>query len=929
MTGPDRLPSGFPDDEGADDFVREFRQAVSPADRDLLAHTPPLVILDVAGGDAEYDSRVRRLVGALEQALRGRQDAKLVPYAIPTADDGSELLSGAAARGLALGMPKHMTPDRLPGFWPLWDSVAYIREHADERRAPGADVLRDHAHAQLRAHRQQRREGRLQVFLWALGGSESPPVGGIRGWLLGSLWQGITRTLPRWCWERRKTRKLVRAPRLFRPARQRWLGGMLGMSGDAETLFAVMDEVADRQMARLVLPPDHARHQESLAALEALLTRALLEDLKTPAVGRVRPLQRRRTARPVLLLPLPKEGRPGAEAVERFLCSFHQERRNTAQAAGPLVIAVGVPSRTLLANLGSPAVSSLTSAGRMLHQSGSDVILVRLREEPFTREGLIIRPTSPTSYRVGGRTVTAGVAGGTALALGLAGVGGTALLTPVKRESSSCVAGDMPVAGSRYTVPVPLHPKQWYDETLAEIRAQNRQAERFAEQGKTVRTVVAFTSNGPTSETDTLFDGTIPELRGIAMWQLKLNKDAISDDSRVPLRVEVLTTGKGFVHAEQKARELVDQVEHGQAGEDGGGDKGGEGGKGGAKDYEQVVGVLGFAQSKETTRRALKILEQAELPVIGTTATADEMLVSANYWPLTPLNSTEARIEADFATGFPIVARASGGCEPARKAVVIQSSADLYSKSLADKFRGDFHGSTQLVNFSQEGDFTGAPAGTPKVRSAHDLAETVCDALRGAEPTVVYWSARARDFVAFVNALDTQGTCIHRDITMLGGNELTNVVLTGEFTDKDWLRLYYSAHRLPADAGAADERTKQFVSRYDAFVSGPAKDDPWRDDGHSAVSYDAFHVLSRAADMALSGQGGVDPNAMLTALRSGITFDGTTGYISYGQGSNMPPRDKTLVLLRQSEQGPRVALACGAYRQGRTSRTEGAACAAQ
>ncbi|MET7286472.1 ABC transporter substrate-binding protein [Streptomyces sp. NPDC005573] len=913
MAVPHRAPSGFPDDEGADDFVREFRQAVVPAERESLSHTPPLVILDVGSEGTEYDIRVRRIIGALEGALRGQQDVKLVPYALPTAEEGSDLLTGAAARGLGLGPPKHMTPDRLPGFWPLWDSIGYIREHAPERQAPGADVLRDHAHAQLRTHRRQRREGRLQVFLWALGGAESPPVGGFRGWLLGSLWHGITRTFPRWCWERGKTRRLVRSPRLFRQARQRWLGRTLGMSGDTETLFAVMDEVADRQMSRLVLPEDHPRHKESLFALEQLLTRALLEDLRTPAVGRTRPMRRRRTARPVLLVPLPRQGRPGTEAVERFLRAFQRERDNTSDAPGPLVIAVGRPSEGLLRDLGEPSGSSLTQAGRLLHQPGPDAILVRLRDEPFTRDGLHVRPTSPTTYRVGGRAVTAGVAGGTALAVGLAGLAGVLLLTPHERVSTKCVAGDTPVAGSKYDTPLPLHPKQWYDATLAEIRAQNKRAEGFAAQHKTVRTVVVFSSNAPTSETDTLFDGTIPELRGIALWQLKLNDDAVSDDSRVPLRVDVRPTGKNFVNAAKMAQELADQVAQGTPGKNG-------------KDYEKVIGVLGFAQSKESTRSALKILEKADLPVIGTTATADEMLVSADYWPFTPLNSTEARIEANFASGSPVVARASGGCEPAKQAVVVQSSADLYSKSLASRFLGDFHGTTQLVNFSQEGDFTDAPAGTPKVKSAHDLAATVCDALRGSTPTVVYWTARARDFVAFVNALDTQGTCTHRDITMLGGNELTNVALTGEFNDKNWLRLYYSAHRLPAADKKADDKTKQFTTAYDLFVPGPAAADPWRDDGHSAVSYDAFHVLSRAADMALSGQGGVDPNAMLTALRSGITFDGATGYVSYGEGSNMPPRDKTLVLLRQSEKGPKEALACGAYRQGLKAKEKDAVC---
>ncbi|MEV0277404.1 hypothetical protein AB0I22_13615 [Streptomyces sp. NPDC050610] len=168
-------PGGFPDDEGADDFVREFRQAVAPAERESLAHTPPLIILDVQSDDTEYDGRVRRVLGELEDSLRGGGDRKLVPYTLVTAVDDSDLLSGTAARGLALGLPKNMTPDRLPGFWPLWDSVSYMRQHAGDRSAPGAHVLRDHAHEQLRLHRGQRREGRLQVFLWALGGSAAPP----------------------------------------------------------------------------------------------------------------------------------------------------------------------------------------------------------------------------------------------------------------------------------------------------------------------------------------------------------------------------------------------------------------------------------------------------------------------------------------------------------------------------------------------------------------------------------------------------------------------------------------------------------------------------------------------------------------------------------------------------------------------------------
>ncbi|MGW2716253.1 ABC transporter substrate-binding protein [Streptomyces sp. NPDC001492] len=917
MAVPQNAPSGFPDDEGADDFVREFRQVVAPAERESLAYTPPLVILDVQGEDAEYDARVRRVLGELESALRGRRDEKLVPYALPTAAQDSDLLSGAAARGLVFGLPKNMKPDRFPGFWPLWDSVSYIRDHSAEGRAPGANVLRDYAHEQLRAHRRQRREGRLQVFLWALGGSEAPPVGGIRGWLLGSLWHGLTRTFPRWCWERRKTRRMVRSWRPFGQGRQRWLGDVLGMTGGTETVFAVMDEVADRQMPRLRLDLDHERHQESLLALEHLLTRALLEDLKRPAVGRVLPVRRRRTARPVLLVPLPRPGKPGARAVERFLRAFHQERANTTGAPGPLVIAVGRPSAQLQSDLGGPPESSLRQAGRLIQPqeraNAGPPVLVRLQDEPFTRDGLYIRPSSPTSFRLSGNAVTAGVTGTTvAVAAILIGLGPADLGRNV--SSDSCVGGNLAAGGSKYARPVALAPKQWYDEALAEIRQQNKVAERFAARGRAVRTVVAFGSGVPSADQETLFDGTIPELRGIAMWQRDLNAQAGSDDSLVPLRVDVRSTGRGFVNAEAAARTLVDQIKEGRFGKDG-------------KDYEKVIGVLGYAQSKTWTQNALKILDEVELPVVGTTATADEMLVSPNYWPFTPLNSAEAQIEADFADRFPVVARTgSDGCERARHAVVIQSSADLYSNSLAAKFQKDFSGSSELVNFSQEGDFTGAPAGTPKITRPTDLADTVCSALGSNESTVVYWSARARDFTAFVDALDTQGTCTHRDVTVLGGNELTNVALTGAFNDKKWLRLYYSAHRLPAADPRADDKTKQFAAEYDAFVPGPAKDDPWRDDGHSAVAYDAFHVLSKAADMARSDKGDVAPNAMLTALRSGVVFGGATGYVSYPQGGGMPPSDKTLVLLRQSGDGPLVAEACGAYRQGEKSRDQGPPC---
>ncbi|MCD7439666.1 ABC transporter substrate-binding protein [Streptomyces lincolnensis] len=909
MPTPPPAPTGFPDDEGADDFVRMFRQALAPAERESLAYTPPLVILDVGdGGDggAEYDARVRRVVEALERASRNDQDRQTVPHALVRASKDSDLLSVTAARGLFFGLPKNMTPDRLPGFWPLSDSVSYIRDLGQGATAPGSQTLRDHAFKQLRLNRRQRHEGGPQVFLWALGGGDATQIGGWRGFLLGLLWHPITRTLPRWRWERRKTRRLMRPGFLARRRRQGWLREALGMAEGSETVFEVMDEVADRQLPRLALPEGHPRHQESLVAFEKLLTRALLEDLADPPVGRRRPLRRRRTARPLLLVPIPRDGAPGVAAVERFLRAFQEERGHTAGRPGPLVVAVGRPSQRLLTALGGPTAIGLGQAGRLLPQSQPPAgpALVRLRDEPFERDGIVVRRCLPRMFRLGGRAVATTAMTGISLFAILVCVGAWKIINGPD-VSYECVGGTQTVAegaGAR----IDVRATEWHQSVRDRIDQENKRVIRDYAKRRTVRTVVAFVSDPPVGVDAIRFDGLIPELRGIALWQQELNDQAVNDPSLVPLLVDVRTTGESFGNAEAEAEKLVREVRD----------------EAGQPAYERVVGVLGFAQSRESTQAALKVLDRARIPLIGTTATADEMQNAARtgYWPFTPSNSTEAAIEAAFASRENIVVHEGSEtqCTPARHALVIESSADLYSRSLADKFTAEFPGTEPVFDYNQENQYgDGGPPVTMRTSSADTLTKQLCAALREQPDSVVYWSARAKDFSAFVNAMDRSGTCTDHDITVLGGNELTNVAQTGVFAEKDWLRLYYSAHRLPSTDEQASTKTKQFVRRYTAFVEDTTTGtDPWRQDGHSAVSYDAFHVLSQAVIEAYQADPTVSRANVLHSLQDGISFDGATGYVSYGADVNAPPVDKTLVLLRQVANQPEAVVACGAYQQG-------------
>ncbi|WP_148354567.1 ABC transporter substrate-binding protein [Actinomadura syzygii] len=879
--------TGFPDDR-AGDFVLDFPTAVAPdyRNRSSLATSPPLFVLRVP--ESAHPDGVDRVVRELRSALT--DNGNLVPLAHLSTEDDSELLSETAGFRLMMGTPRHMTPERFPNFLVMRDLIAFIRGNRDAwRGGPQARELRRHASEQ-----RAQRGGPL-----AFTRMEGPNPDGLVGFLMRISWLSFVQRLPKWLWARWTSRRVIR----------RWLGAERIAAG-GKNLYRVMDTVGAVWSSQLRNDPEH---QEALQQLDQLLFRALLEDLRNPPVGGVLPRRRRRTSRPVILVELPPPARDGSRAAERFLRSVH-DASATARPPGPLVVAVGLPSQTLLNDLGDPAEVGFAQAAARLSEKDGPPVLVSFSTEALGKRGLDLRKVAPRRFRFGWTVPAAIMACVSLLVAGTAG----GLIARQVLGDRSCVGGTASLASR--TAATPTDPKGWYDAAVREIGVQNRRAEKAAADGKTIRTVVAFESSVPKDENETRFDGTIPELRGIAMWQKKLLDITVSNDRVVGLRVDVRPTGASFANAVPEAKRLVAQVRQQAV------DKN-------IPAYSRIVGVLGYAQSRQETRGALEVLGAAGIPAVGTTATADEMSAgSANlsYWPFTPSNSTEARIEADFASGRNIVAApgSGDGCSPARRALIIESSADLYSRSLADKFRAAFPGGTQVFDFNQDGRFEPGPTtNATSMSSADDLAHALCGALRAEPATVVYWSARARDFTAFIDAMDTQGTCTADDVTVLGGNELTNVALTGAFNDKGWLRLYYSAHRLPATDPRASEKTREFVDAYTAFVKRTTKGaDPWVQDGHSAVSYDAFHALSQAVNQARQPNGEVLPQAPVVALRGGVTFDGATGWVSYGQGTNAPPTDKTLVLLRQLSDRTEAVVVCGAYQQGASSREEGPPC---
>ncbi|MGC9535602.1 ABC transporter substrate-binding protein [Streptomyces sp. UG1] len=881
----------FPNDQ-AIEFVREFRVTVAPEyeNRAKLQTSPPLFLLRVP--QASYRSGVDRVVAALTGALRQR-----VPFAhLPAgtrAEADSRLLSVGAGTQLYRSAPQHMTPDRFPHFHVMCDLVEYIRSHPQEW------ATNANQEAELRTHVSERRAHRGGLLAFTR--MDGPALDGLAGFLANLSWLSFVQLLPRWLWARRASRKVMRG----------WLGAQQVAQG-SNNLFRLMDRVAAERSVQLM---DDASHEEALQEFDWLILRALLEDLRRPAIGRILPGRRRRTSRPVLFVELPPAGEPGARAAERFLRSLRRAQA-TSRSPGPLVVAVGVPSDALLRELGDPVESTFPEASVRLADNGSadePAVLVPISEGALAARGVPVLPVEPRTFRFSRHVPASIVSGVTTLALLTAGL----VLPGVIPAARDCLGGTSSVAESAPTEPIPVEAAAWYGAAVKTIDEQNARVAQYAARGRAVRTVVAFVSDPPKNDDETRFDGTIPELRGIAMWQERLNREAAADNSLIPLRVDVREAGVAFRDAESEAKKLVAEITDEES----------------VPAADRVVGVLGFAQSRKETQAALRVLGEAGIPSIGTTATADEMLsgpATRTYWPSTPFNSREATIEAGFAHTENIVAEpgSEDRCTPAGHAIVIESSADLYSHSLAGRFVSEFDGTHQVFDFHQDGDFGPAPLrGAVSQPDADLLARALCDALEDKPDSVVYWSARAKDFTALINSMDTAGTCTARDVTVLGGNELTNVAQTGAFANKDWLRLYYSAHRLPADDPDASDRTRQFVAEYDAYVRDTTEGtDPWRQDGHSAVSYDAFHVLSQAVRQAGLRDPDIDRESVLLVLGTGIAFNGATGYVSY-DGANAPPHDKTLVLLRQSGNHPEAVLACGAYRQGQSSEAQGPPCA--
>lgn len=489
---------------------------------------------------------------------------------------------------------------------------------------------------------------------------------------------------------------------------------------------------------------------------------------------------------------------------------------------------------------------------------------------------------------------------------------GTLAASRSKNVAADGDVGDSSGAAGGVKQPADASPDELHKEALGLIEQQNAKVAKEAAAGNPVRTVVYLGAPmGLNNWGNAAYSGAIPELRGIALSQIALNEEAATDakGNKVWLRVEVRNAGDRFTKAPTVARDIVERTRKETA-------------KG--EESDQIMGVVGLGQSREPTIEAQSILGAAGIPMIGTVATAENMLRQEMYRQVAPDNGREAQIAADFAHRGNIVeiSQEPKRCAPAKRAVIIKDPTDLYSANLADRFKGYFRAS-DVLQYSTGEPVDTAPAQQRKdvewVQSLDEMATEVCERIEAEPRTVVYWAGRANEFEGFLDEFDSGTDCEGR-VSVLGGDDLTNAAVARQRPSQNHpkARLYYAAHALPT-LYPPNVMAEKFSNQYAAAFG---ERDLWINDGRAPLSWDALRVLGSAVNAARTAAGSADfgRGTVQAILENGVEgksgIRGATGQLRY-TGANYPgpaaerPDNKRLLILRDTEKGPQVALECG------------------
>ncbi|MFH8693593.1 ABC transporter substrate-binding protein [Streptomyces chartreusis] len=893
--------SRIPAYPGVDRFIEAFDRLVVQSRR-TRSRVPVVLLHEPEGGDAG-----RRIVSGLRSRMRGRIEV-LAPHAyIPQIPDGADPppleLFELLTNQLKETMPPGTGELRLHSYRLLRSVVT----------APGFDGLREHRHTELRNHcyAQHRAWSRTAQTLWWLGGRDQASG----GTLLELLWNFVAgplfQRLPRAVYGRRINRHM-----LGRARSRRWYARWVRQQqGSPPTDFF-----------RSALDLVHTELRDNPEQLDRVLMQAVLSDLEQACRTRfLHPWRRRRTSRFVLLF---DEAGPQDSRVQRFL---RELRSAVADLRCTSVFAVAGGVRSLAARIPDIHASSLAQAGaelinierRGMTPDQPTGIVVPVAQGPEDDQAAVYWlgrwPTLVTpSPRWGPVTEVAGAVGAGTLAIAvMAGL----LLVPGLFNSD----GDDPCQGSTFlgtdghcvgvsegAAGFGKGPSERAVRTVLEqIERQNEEvdqelADRAADDPRPGRRTVVYFGplTGGKDAEDPVRGGTYAELRGIAVAQQHINAQALRSGERVPLRVLAANAGDRFKDAPAVAERIAEL----------------------AASDPSIAGVVGFGQSRRNTYEAIRILDKAGVPMVGTSGTADDLLRQGeHYYQTAPTDQRAAQVMAAFASN---AAMATGG-HKARRVSLVADATDVYSNSLAASFRTAYGPSrTDVLLYTPtdapEPDPLPTALGGRPVPTVEDLAREVCRTVKDEPRTAVVWSARASQFQLFLAEVSRiSGGC--PEMSVLAGDDVTNALTDQQ---RPWdhfkgLTLFYASHGYAPTLATESPEASAFLAAYDrAYGSDRSiRGRALRGDAHVALAWDALRYVAEGIDQAWRTTGRHDERlnrglvqAVLYQGLGGGGFDGATGWIdAHGAASGgRLTEDKLLAVVRGRPDGSTATeMLCG------------------
>ena len=390
------------------------------------------------------------------------------------------------------------------------------------------------------------------------------------------------------------------------------------------------------------------------------------------------------------------------------------------------------------------------------------------------------------------------------------------------------------------------------------------------------------------------------------MAQKSVNAAALADNRKVWLKLLLVNTGPKYAAGVTAAKMVVER-----------------------RDKDHLAGAVGFGMSLQRNFATMKVFDDASVPMIGTTGTADQLLQqSQQHYQTAPINDREAAAAALFVSRQAVVVHPDGRRSTASGAVVVEnpSKDDIYSWNLAEDFQRRFleqvQGPVTRLGYAPNRDAVKNPDVTV-VDSTAALAQRVCDVLAARRDTVVFWAACGPELIAFLYDFQALPTC-GGQLTVLGGDDITNSLVADArpTTKYSNLTLYHVAHAVPM-LDEPNVQAKQFDSLYEKEFG---TQDGMFTDGWPALGFDALNVLSTAVNEAYqnSGSKAFDRATISSILHSGIGqvhegIQGATGVFSFNgtQNSTRVPLDKPLYVVHDTDTGPVIAMKCGLFAIGR------------